>query len=158
AFLHTKLPHTHAHLRRDPLRVCVMRGAVVMDVETGRRLEPDRERGVRTVRIDWEDREKIREEMVKRGFTDRTVDALLIATKNVICGAVAEICWSDDPDYTTGYVASPKLGYVRISPLKERGDPLGGRVYFIKGGDLERFLECVERRAFIVRGSPSFSS
>ncbi len=136
----------------------VMRGAVVMDVRTGRRLEPDKERGVRTVRIDWEDRERVRKEMLRRGFTDRTVDALLIATKNVVCGAVAEVCWSDDPEYTTGYVASPKLGYIRISPLKERGDPLGGRVYFIKGEDLERFLECVERRAFIVKGPPSCSS
>ncbi len=129
----------------------VMRGAVVMDVESGERLEPDMYRGVRTVRVDWEDRDRVREEIVRAGYTERTLDALAIATKNAYCGALAEICWSDDPDYVTGYVASPQIGYVRITPLKERGDPIGGRVYFIRREDLEGFVECVERRALIIK-------
>jgi 6-carboxyhexanoate--CoA ligase len=133
----------------------VMRGAVLMDVETGERLEPDRERGIRTVRVDWEDRERIAGEVLRRGLTLRTLDALVIATKNVHCGAVAELCWSDDPEYITGYVASRKIGYVRIHPLKEKGNPLGGRVYFIKREDAERFMECAERRALIVKRLPS---
>ena len=32
-------------------------------------------------------------------------------------GVVAELCWSDDPDYTTGYVAGKNIGYVRIKPI-----------------------------------------
>ena len=43
----------------------------------------------------------------------------------------AEICWSDDPDYVAGYVASRHGGYVRFPHMKERGDPLGGRIYFV---------------------------
>jgi 6-carboxyhexanoate--CoA ligase len=44
---------------------------------------------------------------------------------------VAELCWSDDPDYTAGYVASLKTGYVRFPFLKERGDERGGRAFFV---------------------------
>ena len=130
----------------------VMRGAVVMDPRTGERLERDKERGVRTVRVDWERREEVREELIRRGFTERTLDALAIATKNVHCGLIAELCWSDDPDYTTGYVASRTLGYVRVHPLKERGDPIGGRVYFVNREDLDGFISCVEGKVLLIRG------
>jgi 6-carboxyhexanoate--CoA ligase len=44
---------------------------------------------------------------------------------------VAELCWSDDPDYTAGYVASLTTGYVRFPFLKERGDEKGGRAFFV---------------------------
>lgn len=37
---------------------------------------------------------------------------------------VAELCWSDDPKYITGYVASKELGYQCITKLKEYGDEL----------------------------------
>ena len=60
------------------------------------------------------------------------MDALALATKNIHCGVEAELCWSDDPDYTTGYVAGKTIGYVRIKPMKEEGVPIGGRVYFVK--------------------------
>ena len=105
-----------------------MRGAILMDVKTGERLERNQERGIRTVRFDWENRKEVTEELLRQGYTLRTVDALALACKNLYCGVIAELCWSDDPDYVTGYVASKKLGYVRITPLKERGSPLGGRV------------------------------
>ncbi len=128
-----------------------MRGAVLLDIKTGERVEPDKERGIRTVRVDWENREEITELLLKEGFTRRTVDALALATKNVYCGVIAELCWSDDPDYITGYVASEKTGYVRITPLKEKGDPLGGRVYFIDGSRREEIIKCLEKRAFLIK-------
>ncbi|WP_461830171.1 6-carboxyhexanoate--CoA ligase [Aquifex sp.] len=128
-----------------------MRGAVVMDVETGERLEPDMERGVRTVRFDWVDRRKVTKLLLEHGYTLRTVDALALACKNLHCGVVAELCWSDDPDYITGYVASNEVGYTRIAPLKEKGDPLGGRVYFVKKGDLERVIECLEGKSILIK-------
>ena len=134
-----------------------MRGAVLLDVETGERLEPDPERGIRTVRVDWKDRSAVREELLRRGFTERTLDALAIALKNIYCGVLAELCWSDDPDYITGYVASRKLGYVRITPLKERGDQLGGRVYFIRREGVGEIIRCLEQKAVLIRSSP-FSS
>jgi 6-carboxyhexanoate--CoA ligase len=63
---------------------------------------------------------------------------------------LAELCWSDDPDYTTGYVASKNLGYVRIKPLKEPNNPLGGRVYFVERDRVEELIDCLERRAVLV--------
>ncbi len=132
-----------------------MRGAVLMDIRSGERLENDPERGVRTVRMDWKERDRVRKFLLERGFTERTLDALAVATKNVLCGVLAELCWSDDPDYTTGYMASPKTGYVRIHPLKERGDELGGRIYFIESERLEEVVKCLERRAVLLRGLPS---
>jgi len=129
----------------------VMRGAVLMDVDSGERLEEDPARGVRTVRVDWDRREEVEEILRERGMTLRTADALALATKNTLCGVVAELCWSDDPTYTTGYVASGKRGYVRITPLKEEGDPRGGRIYFIRKGELHRVVECLERKAFLIK-------
>lgn len=131
-----------------------MRGAVLMDFESGERLEPDRERGVRTVRMDWKDRKGLRKLLKERGikkhYTDRLMDALVLATKNVHCGVLAELCWSDDPEYTTGYVAGKGIGYVRIKPMKEQGNPLGGRVYFVRRDRLQELIECLESRALIV--------
>ncbi len=127
-----------------------MRGAVLMDINTGERLEEDPYRGVRTVRVDWLKREEVSRYLTSQGYTLRTVDALAIATKNIFCGVLAELCWSDDPNYVTGYVASSKMGYVRISPLKREGDPLGGRVYFVKKEELRKVVECLERKALLL--------
>ena len=127
-----------------------MRGAVLLDVGTGKRLEPDPKRGVRTVRVDWKDRLAVREELLRRGFTERTLDALAIAFKNIRCGVLAELCWSDDPDYITGYISSKDLGYVRITPLKKKGDPLGGRIYFIGRERAEELIRCLERKAVLI--------
>ncbi len=127
-----------------------MRGAVLLDINSGERIEPDRERGVRTVRVDWRDRFAVREELLKRGFTDRTLDALALAMKNLWCGVVAELCWSDDPHYVTGYVSSERLGYMRITPLKEEGDPLGGRIYFIRRERAGELIECLEEKALLI--------
>lgn len=131
-----------------------MRGAVLMDIYSGQRLEPDQERGIRTVRFDWKNRKAIKEALKKRGikkfYLERLLDALALATKNIHCGVIAELCWSDDPDYTTGYTAGKNTGYTRIKPMKEEGVPIGGRVYFVKKEDLERVIECLERRAVLI--------
>ena len=66
----------------------------------------------------------------------------------------AEICFSDDPDYVTGYVASKELGYVRVTTLKEKGDGNGGRI-FLYDGPAEEAAECIrylqEQPVLIVR-------
>ncbi len=128
-----------------------MRGAMIVDVETGERLEKDKSRGIRTVRVDWDRRADVKNEFLGKGLTERTVDALAIASKNIYCGVLAEICWSDDPEYVTGYVATKSLGYVRITPLKRIGDPFGGRIYFVRKEDVERVIECLERKACLVK-------
>ncbi|WP_448588455.1 6-carboxyhexanoate--CoA ligase [Thermocrinis sp.] len=131
-----------------------MRGAVLMDVESGGRLEPDQERGIRTVRVDWKDRNSIKLSLLKRGikrkYLNRLMDALALATKNAHCGVLAELCWSDDEDYVTGYVASKSLGYVRIAPMKEFGNPIGGRVYFVSRNLLNKLIECLEKKAILI--------
>ena len=52
---------------------------------------------------------------------------------------LAELCWSDDPEYQAGYVADSKHGYQRITMLKPIGDPMGGRVFFVN-----RASSCLE--------------
>ncbi|MEJ7619468.1 MAG: 6-carboxyhexanoate--CoA ligase [Aquificaceae bacterium] len=131
-----------------------MRGAVLMDIQTGERLEPDKERGIRTVRVDWKDRQEVkrvlRERGLKKPYLERLLDALALATKNIHCGVIAELCWSDDPDYITGYIAGKNLGYVRIKPMKEYGVPLGGRVYFVMREGIEKLIECLQNRAILI--------
>ncbi len=133
-----------------------MRGAVLMDIESGERLEEDQERGIRTVRVDWEDRKDIQRRLRNRGirpyYLYRLMDALAIATKNVYCGVIAELCWSDDPTYTTGYVAGKDIGYVRIKPMKEGSNPIGGRVYFVRREDVQRIKRCLEETALLIKG------
>jgi 6-carboxyhexanoate--CoA ligase len=112
-----------------------MRGAIIMDARNGQRLEPDRERGVRASRFDWTDDASVRvsSHLGSLGLAHhRTREALALATKVVHGpGVIAEICWSDDPDYTAGYVASQQQGYVRFPHLKRMGDTKGGRVIFV---------------------------
>ncbi len=130
-----------------------MRGAIVMDMQ-GRRLEPDKQRGVRASRMDITAKasEELAASLVSKGlhscFT-HIKEALVLATKVASTrGTVAELCYSDDPGYVAGYVASKKLGYVRISCLKNKGDR-GGRVFFVD--DIGReYIEEMEKTAVLV--------
>jgi len=119
-----------------------MRGAMLIDAETGERLEPDQTRGVRVSRFDWSDgaSERIDRELSALGLTHfRTKEALALATKVAYApGIVAELCWSDEPDYTAGYVADRTKGYVRFAHLKQAGNGFGGRAFFVAHGDLDR--------------------
>jgi 6-carboxyhexanoate--CoA ligase len=126
-----------------------MRGAMLVDARTGERLEPDRERGVRVSRMDMvpEAERLLREELGRLGLDNLHVrEALVLAGKVVLAPSlVAELCWSDDPGYTAGYVAAPGVGYTRFPHLKPAGEERGGRAFFIApGADLAaliRFLE-----------------
>lgn len=113
----------------------VMRGAILMDVQSGRRLEADMARGIRVSRMDLATgaRQEVHRQLASQGLDHyRVCEALVLAGK-VVCapGLVAELCWSDAPDYVTGYVSSPRHGYQRISDMKPAGDKLGGRVFFV---------------------------
>ncbi len=110
-----------------------MRGAMIVDVN-GTRLEKDREKGIRTTLVDYMDRKKVREKLIQNGFTDRTLDALALSSKNLYYpDIIAEYCISDESDYVVGYVAT-KNYYYRLNPLKEKGNKFGGRIYFVKKG------------------------
>lgn len=133
-----------------------MRGAMLLDADTLERLEPDRERGVRATYMDDAESAAKGTASAKNHYAE----AIVLATKvQHAPGIVAEICVSDDPDYVTGYVASRKFGYRRITRIKEPGDPNGGRIFLYRGpregaADTIRFLE---RQCVIVDGVPALA-
>jgi 6-carboxyhexanoate--CoA ligase len=118
-----------------------MRGAIIMDAQSAERLETDQDRGVRASRFDWSEEAftGISQKLSDIGLAHfRTREALALATKVAHApGIMGELCWSDDPDYTAGYVASLKTGYVRIPVLKDRDIPRGGRVFFVDRAKLD---------------------
>ncbi len=132
-----------------------MRGAIIMDME-GNRLEPDKHRGVRATRMDISEKaaEELEISLSGKGLSSNFThvkEALVLATKvALIDGSVAELCWSDDPDYTAGYVASKKLGYIRIPHLKENGDSRGGRVFFVDNIDLSGYINEIENKPVLI--------
>jgi len=113
-----------------------MRGAALVRAESGRRAEPDRKRGVRVSRLGLDDattKELSRRLSRLRINTSTVREALVLASKVASCpGIVAELCISDDPDYTTGYFSSPETGYVRLPHIKKKDEMHGGRVFFIR--------------------------
>jgi 6-carboxyhexanoate--CoA ligase len=133
-----------------------MRGAMILDSQQGERLEPDHERGVRASRFDWTDEalDTITSKLAAIGLMHfRTREALALATKVAHApGIVAELCWSDDPDYTAGYVASRNIGYVRFPILKLRDDPGGGRVFFVDRNtlDMELFIHYLQLKPVLI--------
>ncbi|MEG2017593.1 MAG: 6-carboxyhexanoate--CoA ligase [Clostridium sp.] len=120
-----------------------MRGAMLLDIKTMMRLEPDKNRGIRATNMDFEDMnvEGLNKEI---GSNIHFKEALVLATKVVSHpNILAEICVSDDHEYTTGYIASKEFGYVRITNLKELGDERGGRIFLFKGSE-EQVQECID--------------
>ena len=125
-----------------------MRGAMLLDVDTLERLEPDQGRGVRATYMDVADSGD------DRSQKDHFKEALVLATKVASHkNIVGEICISDDPDYVTGYFASKELGYVRITKLKEMGCPDGGRIFLFRGDEKEAedCIRYLERQIMLVR-------
>ena len=120
-----------------------MRGAMLLDADTLERLEPDPERGVRATYMD----DETSLEKGTAGGKNHYAEAIVLATKvQNAPGIVGEICVSDDPDYVTGYVATRELGYRRITVIKRKGDPNGGRIFLYRGprdgvAETIRFLE-----------------
>ncbi len=114
----------------------VMRGASLITAGTGRRIEPDKKRGIRVSRLGMEKAEIKKLELKLSGMrinTETVREALILASKTASCQDIlAEVCISDDPDYTTGYVAGREIGYVRIPNIKKPGDMHGGRVFFVR--------------------------
>jgi 6-carboxyhexanoate--CoA ligase len=113
-----------------------MRGAVLLDMRTLERLEPDRERGIRASNMDFEGNDSVQ----KNHFRE----ALCLASKVANCPyIVGELCASDDPNYTIGYFASKTRGYVRLVNIKKAGERKGGRI-FLFSGEKENISECID--------------
>ncbi len=145
----TRLPEIFARFRET----YAMRGAMLLDADTLERLEPDRARGVRATYMDDA------ESAAKRSASGKNhyAEAIVLATKvQAAPGVIAEICVSDDPDYLTGYVASSTLGYCRITTIKEKGDPAGGRIFLYRGPreHVPETIRFLEKQCVLVEGVP----
>lgn len=124
-----------------------MRGAMLYDIATGTRLEPDQQRGVRATYMDALHSSTV--DSNKNHFNE----AIVLATKVANApGMVAELCISDDPNYITGYVASKELGYVRIMKMKEMGDENGGRIFLFdsRKAKAEDCIEFLQKKKVLV--------
>lgn len=137
------------------LKARTMRGASLVSTVTGERVEPDRERGVRASRLGITKRAErtLSRRLAREGIDTPTVrEALILASKVAACRSIkAEVCISDDPGYTTGYVASRKHGYVRIPHIKKSGSRMGGRVFFVEeGSDIDHVVEFLEKLPILV--------
>lgn len=142
----------------------VMRGAVIMDAAHGERLEADPFRGVRVSRMDIA--AALRPQLVKSLAAaglghHRVLEALTLAGKVLLSpGLVAELCWSDDPAYPAGYVATPQAGYQRIDFLKPVGDRRGGRVFFVEreAVSLAELVDYLERQAVLFNAAGTIAA
>jgi len=133
-----------------------MRGAMLIDVVSGERLEADPLRGVRASRMDLsvEARRQLGAALDSYGLNNSyVIEALTLAAKVLSTpGVVAELCWSDDPDYLAGYVAAEKLGYQRINLMKPTGEERGGRAFFVDTtkAELPALVEWLEKQPLLI--------
>ncbi len=134
----------------------VMRGAIVMDFN-GVRYEPDSFRGVRVKNVSVTE-EALGEfkKLMSLSFTQNFADAIALASKVIFCGAAAELCISDDPSYTTGYLSIGGFGYIRIKNIKPPGLAKGGRIFFFREKPNESVLKCLESKPVIVKSAGDY--
>ena len=128
-----------------------MRGAMIVN-EKGERIELDSYRGIRTTTVDFTDRKNVLRKLLEKGYTERTLDALALTTKNLLYpDVIAEYCISDEPDYIVGYV-STKDFYYRFSPLKAKGNSKGGRIYFVKNSvNIHKLYNFLQKKPVLIK-------
>ncbi|ADY73376.1 6-carboxyhexanoate--CoA ligase [Desulfurobacterium thermolithotrophum DSM 11699] len=138
----------------------IMRGAMIVAVPSGKRLEPNQYRGVRASYLDV-DKEtvSILKEKLEDRYTENFKEALVLSTKILhFNNVLGELCVSDDPDYTIGYLSLKGKGYFRIKNIKPQGLPKGGRAIFVEEKiDVEKFINYLEKEPFIAKGFLSYS-
>lgn len=132
-----------------------MRGASLILLKSGVRVEPDKERGIRVSRmgIEKSTEKNLSEKLSKAKINTTTVkEALVLASKAASWpDVIAEVCISDDPDYTTGYIAAKEFGYLRIPNIKRGKETHGGRVFFIREtADIASLISYLERKSAII--------
>ena len=114
-----------------------MHGAMLIDKDTGERIDNKGHKGVRVTGMASSYITRYKESLKNDGREGLHLEeALILASKIASCkGIVAELCWSDDPSYVIGYVGT-KDKYERIPILKEEGNPIGGRAFFVDTNQL----------------------
>lgn len=133
-----------------------MRGAMLLDVDTLERLEPDQHRGIRATYMDSIAPKE--EAKVICDGKNHFQEALVLASKVLSApNIIGELCMSDDPDYITGYIATRDKGYIRITQLKEMGCPDGGRIFLYRGpkSQVEDCIQYLQEQRVLVKNVPS---
>ena len=133
-----------------------MTGAAVVTELRGVRLDRNRQRGIRVSRLGLSRPalKSLSSRLSRLGInTDTVREALTLASKVLSSRRiVAELCISDDPDYTTGYIASREFGYVRIPNIKSRRSREGGRTFFVREGThIKEIGNYLERVPVVIR-------
>lgn len=131
-----------------------IRGAWVVALDSNRVVREN----VRATKFGWNKTtyQQLQEMLTCAGLINtRLSEALALASKvNACSGIVAELCWSDNPEYTTGYVASSRLGYCRLPNFKPIGKG-GGRVFWIeKEEQIESVLHWLREVPCLIGGVP----
>ena len=133
-----------------------MRGAMLLDVDTLERLEPDQQRGIRATYMD-----SIAPKGEAKAICDgknHFQEALVLASKVLSApNIIGELCMSDDPDYITGYIATRDKGYIRITKLKKMGCPDGGRIFLYRGpkSQVDDCIQYLQEQRVLVKNVPS---
>lgn len=137
-------PHADA-LVRETFAARDMRGAMLVCAGTGARLGPDCERGVRVSHMDAL-------EYTQATGKDAAREALVLSSKVAAHpDVIAELCISDDPEYTTGYVAHAGT-YTRIPHIKPAGSRAGARAFLVReGADIPALIDYLERQPVLIR-------
>ena len=136
-----------------------MRGAILLDINTMERLEYDRNRGIRATYMDFEN-SKLIHLSKEKVYNSHFIEALALASKVINCPyIIGEVCYSDDPDYTAGYIASKKYGYMRFAHLKELGDASGGRVFLYDSSidKVDKCIDYIENKKILIKNDIKFN-
>jgi 6-carboxyhexanoate--CoA ligase len=131
-----------------------LRGALVVDGKTGKIYNPDF-KGIRATKMDLtKEAEAELIEILRSNNLDksRLKEALVLATKVASApNAWCELCFSDNPQYTTGYVAVTGWGYFRIPNIKPP-QAKGGRVFLVNGKDFSwsKYLDFLTEKPILI--------
>lgn len=134
------------HIVETTFNVRDMRGAMLIAADSATRLEPDYQRGVRVSHMGAESAF-----IEKNAGKNAAFEAIILASKVAAHSDVlAELCISDDPAYTTGYVCTAGT-YYRLPHIKKPGSPAGGRAFIVRpGADIPALIEYLENQPVLV--------
>lgn len=129
-----------------------MRGAILIDADTGLRLDNTGMRGIRVSRMDLKDAQQSKALLTQRGYANTHVQEAVVLASKVLSAPqiMGELCWSDDPHYVIGYVSANNT-YHRITKMKPLYSNQGGRVFFVKmPADLVALQQYLETQPVLV--------
>lgn len=130
-------------------------GAIIVDIHSGKRLDPIEKRGVRVSHFDWDEPFK-HEWLLEHDdcHNERRMEAIALASKVAEAGTICELCCSDDPEYTTGYITYNQT-FIRIPNMKDKNSSRGGRVFIIDSTkiNLDDYIHYLEKTPVLVGGN-----